>query len=100
MAILEQIKMLIESHLRAKPEQFLRIAREMPAHEAGQGQVELAGEIQSLVDQGRRAYKVDALVEYILAGAMLAAMLWSYHADSPALLAIGALYFLCDGFLR
>ncbi len=106
MATSEQIKMLIQSHLRADQEKFLRIANEMADHESAQGRTELAGEIRSMVAQGRRASKTDYWVESFLnaamgvAPAMGVAQVFGGYSLSVPLIVLVYLYWFCDWFLR
>ncbi|MDY6823478.1 MAG: hypothetical protein SWH68_06725 [Thermodesulfobacteriota bacterium] len=54
MAIANQLKALLQSHLEGDNQRFFSIAMQIAAHEAKSGHGKLAEELRELVDQAKR----------------------------------------------
>ena len=61
MAMANQLKALLKSHVDGDNSMFLSVAMQMAAHEAKQGHGKLAKEIRELIDQAKSKRSVDNL---------------------------------------
>jgi len=53
MSTARQVIALLKSHIEGEEQQFLTVAMQVAAHEAGQGHGKVAQEIRGLVDQAK-----------------------------------------------